>query len=137
MLKFDGEWSDNCYIEGCTLKYQNGIVKKEGDWNMSVKGFGKAFYENSVLMWEGYVMNGKKQGKGVQYDEQGIKQASGIWDKDFKDIIHILFLVSTLLVFCNHIFSYPIDGGDLIIILLIVRTFNYVFLKVGTVALEF
>ena len=82
---FKGEWIDG-FLNGQGIEYyENGInIKYEGafgdDSYPGYHGYGTEYYENGNKKFEGNWMLSEKNGKGVQYWENGIdKRYEGDW----------------------------------------------------------
>ena len=89
-LKYEGEYINGYLIGKGKNYYENGNLKTEGDYilknKMNMKGYkengdidfevinGKGYMKNyydDKLLFEGEILNGERNGKGKEYDNEG------------------------------------------------------------------
>lgn len=77
----DGVYKDDSFISG-SIFYENGNIMYKGGWNGSYHGNGILYWDNSKKRYDGEWKNGKRDGYGSSYREDGTLEYIGYWKED-------------------------------------------------------
>ena len=92
-IKYDGQFKNNKYHGEGTQYHENGVMCYEGTWKEDINdGYGKKYSDKlckigskPVLIYEGHIVDGEKDGYGVTFRANGKKQYAGYYKCNKKD----------------------------------------------------